>query len=112
MLTETEFYQYVGGKVYEYRLAKNWTQQQLADALVMRRTSVTNIESGFQRPPMFVLYQIATMLGCSMGDLLPNSGQPTVISDDVMHMLSQFDNLDLNPHERVMLLARLRDGKR
>lgn len=48
------------------------TQAQLAAAIGVSRTSVTNLENGRQHPPLHQLVRIAEALDCELVDLLPS----------------------------------------
>lgn len=51
-------------------MAKGFTQKQLADAAVITRVQMRNIECGFQEPGAEKLAKIATVLGISMEEVL------------------------------------------
>ena len=58
-----QFYGCLGKKITKLRQASAMTQQELASAIGLTRTSITNIEKG--RQPVFthVLWQIGNVLG-------------------------------------------------
>jgi DNA-binding XRE family transcriptional regulator len=71
----------IGANLRKIRLRENLTQQELANMANVGRTSVTNIESGKQLPPVDLLYVIGAALGVRIEELLPNSmGQDLSIS--------------------------------
>ena len=57
-------------KLSELRKAAGLTQQQLADQLGVKRTVVTNWETGVNITPTKYLLALAEALGCSVEDLL------------------------------------------
>lgn len=60
-----------GRHVRSYRLAKGWTQEELAKATkVFSRTSITNIELGRQKMTILTLMTIAIALDVAPGDIL------------------------------------------
>jgi DNA-binding XRE family transcriptional regulator len=69
----SDFYGIIGNKVLAARRKMNITQQELADALGMQRTSIANIELGNQHVPIHKLYAIAELLGVEPKSLLPDS---------------------------------------
>lgn len=67
---ETLMYQLVGRRIRNLR-QNRFTQEELADLVDVSRTSITNLESGQQRPPLHLLLRIASALDCELHDLLP-----------------------------------------
>lgn len=84
VLTDDEIYVAVGEKVRAARLARNLTQEQVADRIGLERSSVANIERGTQRLPIHVLYRIAAALDFPFIDLLP----PSPTKSDVIKSVS------------------------
>jgi transcriptional regulator with XRE-family HTH domain len=77
------FYKEFGRRVREARTSKDGTrtltQEALARRLGLTRTSITNIEKGYQGVPLHTLVELAKALGVAPGDLLPQDvaeGQP------------------------------------
>ena len=66
-----KLYQAVGSHIKEARIAKNWTQAQLAEALGKSRATVAQIESGVQKVSLDMLYNIASLFKCQIQSLLP-----------------------------------------
>ena len=58
-------------KLREMRLALGLTQQQVADALNVTRTSVVFWEQGKAMPHVKHIKALATVLKCKVSDLLP-----------------------------------------
>jgi transcriptional regulator with XRE-family HTH domain len=71
-MSETALYRLIGERVKARRLALEMSQSQLADAIGMLRTSISNIEAGRQKTPIHVLYKICGVLGVEATELLPN----------------------------------------
>ena len=57
-------------KLSELRKAAGLTQQQLADRLGVKRTVVTNWETGVNITPTKYLLALSEVLGCTVEDLL------------------------------------------
>jgi transcriptional regulator with XRE-family HTH domain len=70
-----EFYKVVGERIKDERKKQGYTQNDLADAVELSRTSVTNIESGRQKYPLHKLWEIAKFLRVDMAQLLPQNTQ-------------------------------------
>lgn len=70
---ETALYREIGNRVRAERESLGFSQVELAEEIGLTRTSVTNIETGRQRPPLSTLYSIANALGVSVFCLLPNN---------------------------------------
>jgi transcriptional regulator with XRE-family HTH domain len=67
---ERAVYERVGAKIRARRQQFSLTQQTLADAVLMRRGSIANIERGHQGLTLPVLLSIADALSVEPGDLL------------------------------------------
>ncbi|GAA4419225.1 hypothetical protein GCM10023187_53340 [Nibrella viscosa] len=65
-------YDLLGDNVKKYRSQKGLTQEQLANEIALTRTSIVNIEQGRQHPPLYLLFDIAKVLGVELGTLLPD----------------------------------------
>lgn len=70
---QDEFYEDLGSRVRQARLALNLTQEQLADLLDLNRTSITNIEKGKQKILAHTLVDLAENLKTTVAELLPKS---------------------------------------
>lgn len=60
----------VGWQIYERRLARNWSQTELARVLEVTDKQVSRWEGGKQAPPLATLERIAAALGVRITDLL------------------------------------------
>ena len=67
---QEDFYIQLGLLIRKARIDADLTQQELADALVISRTSLTNIEKGNQRMLVHTLIDIAHSLGIKPIELL------------------------------------------
>lgn len=73
-LTREELlYREIGLRVRKERKELGFNQIELAEEVGFTRTSIVNIETGRQRPPIHVLYSIADALGVSIICLLPEN---------------------------------------
>ena len=70
MPSET-FYAIVGSTISHVRQERRFTQEKLAKAVNLDRTSISNIEQGRQKMLLHSLYEIANALGVEPFDLLP-----------------------------------------
>ncbi|MGA2593300.1 MAG: helix-turn-helix transcriptional regulator [Bryobacteraceae bacterium] len=66
-----EFYRQIGEGIRKCRLARKLSQEALGKLVGLTRTSLTNIESGRQHPPLHTFCEIAEQLKAEVGDLLP-----------------------------------------
>ena len=69
--SEDDFYKLVGEKIRLARQASGMSQADLASKIGMRRTSITNIESGQQNIQAYQLCLISEELNISILNLLP-----------------------------------------
>lgn len=70
------FYAELGRRIKRARQQKALTQQALADAIGLTRTSITNIECGRQPVMAHHLVRIASSLGVELISLLPSPVPP------------------------------------
>lgn len=84
METPDDFYQAVGALIRQARERQGLTQTELAEAVGLGRTSLTNIELGRQRFLLHKLWEIARVLKIDITLLLPrlSSSAPEVLSPE------------------------------
>ncbi len=70
------FYRALGERLKKVRTSKKIYQSELARAVGLSRTSISNIESGRQPVEVRVLVEIATILGTSISRLIPGPSRP------------------------------------
>lgn len=76
MIDELRLYKTMGQRIRELRLARQGangalTQAELAKAVGLERTSITNLEKGSQKVPLHVLYAVCKALNVDVADVLP-----------------------------------------
>jgi transcriptional regulator with XRE-family HTH domain len=78
-MEENAVYRQIGQKIRQVRLRTlpRMSQQHLAVRLGISRASVVNIEAGRQRPPLYLLCQIATALSVEPATLIPELNELT-----------------------------------
>ena len=84
---KAEFNRALGRRIKEAREQVRVTQDQLAEAVRLSRTSITNIERGRQGVQVSMLVSIARTLGKNVVDLIP--------SDDLLASRSLSEELRL-----------------
>lgn len=62
--------QQVGGNIKSARLAKGWSQEELAHQSGLHRTYISSLERGVRNPTVAVLQRVARALGVRSGSLL------------------------------------------
>jgi len=78
MTDKETFYKALGSKIREQREVVGLTQAQLANAVGLSRTSVTNIELGRQRLMLDQFESICAAVGKTAGDVLGSAQTPVV----------------------------------
>jgi transcriptional regulator with XRE-family HTH domain len=73
-IDENFLYEYIGRRLKAQRKALKRTQANVAKATKLMRTSITNIESGKQKPPLHVLYLLCSELNLELRDIMPSNG--------------------------------------
>ena len=63
----------IGMAIRQARITVGISQEELARRVELSRTSIVNMESGRQRPPLATLYDIADALGVQATELLPRN---------------------------------------
>jgi putative transcriptional regulator len=72
------FYREFGKKLFQARRAAKITQEALAQAVGLSRTSIVNIEKGRQPVAVDLAIRMATSLGTTIGDLLPEYNRASI----------------------------------
>lgn len=80
-LKQNLFYQQLGKNIREHRNRLKLSQDRLAKLVGLTRTSLTNIESGRQRPPLHVFCELLEYLKVDASELLPRRPAPPVAID-------------------------------
>lgn len=70
-IDERALYKTIGEQIKARRNQAKLTQKRLADAIGVERTSITNIETGAQKLPIYLLYRICQEVGANVADVLP-----------------------------------------
>ena len=63
-------------RVRELRLARGWTQQQLAEAVGVSRQSINSIECNRYVPSLPLALMFARVFGCATDDIFPLESEP------------------------------------
>jgi transcriptional regulator with XRE-family HTH domain len=72
MLDRKQLYIAIGARIKRIREAADMTQGELAHILDLKRTSITNIERGNQRPTLDALYRFCERFTLELSDVLPS----------------------------------------
>jgi len=75
-MDEEQFYKGLGKRLLRYRGEAGMTQEQVAEKLKLKRTSITNIEQGRQRILAHQLFSLASAVGVSPAQLLYDHDTP------------------------------------
>ena len=97
MKDRENFYKQVGEKIRNRR-GKNLSQEALASAVGLTRTSISNIESGRQKLLLHTFFDIAEVLNVEAASLLP--ARPEPVGPVAAETLAQ---LTKNADERVWI---------
>lgn len=72
-IDDSLLYGIIGERLKQRRLEAKVTQEQLAKAAGVLRTSVTNIEAGRQKPPLHLLYRMCVALDVEVSSIVPSN---------------------------------------
>jgi transcriptional regulator with XRE-family HTH domain len=67
----------IGARIKRVRESADMTQEDLAKILDLKRTSITNIERGNQKPTLDSLYRLCERFGLEISDILPSVVEAT-----------------------------------
>jgi transcriptional regulator with XRE-family HTH domain len=65
-------YSEIGRRIKEARVSKGFTQRELSDRVKLSRTSITNLEKGFQKITLHTLFEVSLALDVGVYSLLPS----------------------------------------
>lgn len=102
------FYREFGKKLSQLRSAAKITQAALAQAVGLSRTSIVNIEKGRQPVPIDLAVRMATSLGKSLVDLIPEA-DPTPFIRDIASELRKISPSARPWVERVISASAFRE---
>ena len=71
MANQYQLYKYVGEKIKRLRLKNNMTQDELLEKTGLTRTTLMNLEEGYQKTPIHILYDICEVIGAEPTQVLP-----------------------------------------
>lgn len=104
-INEKILYIELGKRLKRLRLEAKMTQGQLADRVGVLRTSITNMESGKQKPPLSTLYSLCLELGVEIVELLPSKAE--VIQEDESESIEIGGRIDTVPPKSAEVIRRL-----
>lgn len=95
MGTPEKHYLYIviGLRVKQYRNQLGLSQEMLAAAIGLERTSITNVEKGIQKVSLLTLYRIADYLDITIYDLIPATITNDLLTPTMLGMLP-FDEVN------------------
>jgi putative transcriptional regulator len=67
---------FITSRVKELRVARGWTQEQLADAVGVSRQSINSIERDRYVPSLPLALTFARVFGCSTDEIFTLNGNP------------------------------------
>jgi transcriptional regulator with XRE-family HTH domain len=82
-LPDSPLYPLIGERVARARDVAGLSQVELARAVGVARTSITNLEGGRQRVTLDHLFKIAQALGVELRDLIPSNTEVQKVDDAV-----------------------------
>lgn len=108
-------YKQFGQRLRELRIEAGLTQEEVAERVKLKRTSITNIERGRQHIALHQLYLLASAVGASPEGLLPDteSANEELLPAEVDSLRAATDDeLDLAFAKRVVLSGRHTEPER
>jgi transcriptional regulator with XRE-family HTH domain len=110
MLDSERLYALIGERVRRIRETQTprMSQEDLAKILDLKRTSVTNIERGNQKPTLDTLYRLCERFGLEIRDLMPALAEVTTTEGRSVIVGGQSQEVGV---KTANLVARLRPMK-
>ena len=107
MIDQRLLYKLLGEKIKDARLGKKprLTQEELARKLGVKRTSITNIEKGIQKPPIHIIYKLCAIFKMEIHDVLPTVGD--VLEIDTKLRLKGFNPVNVPPSVAQVINKRI-----
>jgi len=110
MLDDARLYEVIGTRLREVRERRRprFTQEDLARAVKLERSSISNIESGKQRAPLHILYHICAVLGADIADVLPSTTEVSLAdeAEEEKKFTVQLGNETMDLPEQVANIVR------
>ena len=85
----------LGSRIKALRIAKNLTQEQVADQIGVSRQKYARIESGANSITLDILSKVAEVLGVTVGDITRVLDEIPVVGKESSSSKKIFDMLDL-----------------
>ena len=98
-------YKIIGERIKYQRKKIDLSQEDLSNHLKLNRSSISNIETGRHQIPLFILYELSTLLKINIHDLIPMNSE--VIeklnseNKDFTEILEAKTNLNENQKESI-----------
>jgi len=77
-------------RIRELRLAKGWSQQQLADEVGCSKMQISGLERGKPKLDQDWMRRLAEPLGVTPADLLPVEDNPRALTEEEWALIQQF----------------------
>jgi Predicted transcriptional regulators len=108
MINDAQLYRELGKRLKEFREyprqgRQKLTQADLATAIGLERTSISNIEKGVQKLPLHVLYRICEVLGADVDAVLPTVSDLQTVNAE---LIRQDVVINGKAHEATPLVAK------
>ena len=100
---------YLGTRIKYLRKLDGVTQQQLAAALRISKSSISMYENGQREPDFETLEALADYFNVDMRTFFPGGESPSVISSPVREITDMLS--DMTPEELALVAARIRKIK-
>lgn len=82
----TESAKKYGQRIKEIRIAKELTQQELADRLSIKRETINNVENGRQKPTIELLIKLSSEVNMSLDEIL--QVETTLKNEEIGQLIS------------------------
>jgi transcriptional regulator with XRE-family HTH domain len=112
MLDSDRLYAAIGDRIRRLREAQSprMSQEDLAQVLNLKRTSITNIESGHQKLTLDTLYRLCGHFGLECRDILPTLAEVQDVDVEAHSVTVGGKSLDVGART-ASVLARLRPSR-
>lgn len=92
-------------RIRELRLAKNWSQERLAEEVGCSKMQISGLERGKPKLDLEWMRRLAGPLGVTPADLLPIDDNPRALSEDEWALIERFRAGDERGRDELQRVA-------
>lgn len=95
---------FVGSKIKEFREARGWTQDQLAEKLNTTRQTISRYESGTRKTNQDVLFDLSIIFNVKVDDFFPSRETNSATTQKNIGLLAAHIDDDVSDEEMAQII--------